>query len=150
MRLPEGTFIPKPQGVSDSRVGLSAGSTVSICGCTVYRISVEPKHKTTLLLDAAVWRRFQEEVQRHEGGRAASGEVERLLRGADPRVFMDALAKVFPRPEGGWPSLRDVERGRPKIRAEVATLIREGRDEREDGVLGLKRDRETVRGRGRH
>src|SRR3990172_817664 len=37
------------------------------------------KHKTTLLLDERVWRRFQEEVLRSEGPRATSAEVEKAI-----------------------------------------------------------------------
>jgi hypothetical protein len=105
---------------------------------------VERKRKTTLLLDAEVWRRFQEDVLRHEGSRAASGEVEKLLRGTDLEAFVNALAEVSPRPSGGLPSLDDVERARPRIRGRIADLIREDRDGREDGVLGLQRDRKAL------
>lgn len=105
----------------------------------VYHPLVGRKRKTTLLLDAEVWRRFQEEVTRQEGPRATSAEVERLLRGMDPELFEEALAKVLPPPEGGLPSLEEVERSRPRPREEVAPLIREERDERDERVLGLQR-----------
>lgn len=97
------------------------------------------KHKTTLLLDADLWRRFQEEVTRQEGPRATSAEVEKLLTGMDPEVFEEAVARVIPPPEGGLPSLEEVERSRPRPRQEVAPLIRQERDERDDRVLGLQR-----------
>jgi len=105
---------------------------------------VERKRKTTLLLDSLVWRQFQEEVMRHEGARAASAEVEKLLQGQDPEAFVRALEDVFPRPRGGFPSLEEVERTRPRIRGDAASLIREDRDEREDRILGLQRRRKKV------
>lgn len=105
---------------------------------------MERKRKTTLLLDAEVWRRFQEDVLRHEGARAASAEVEKLLRGTGLDPFVEALGVVSPRPKRGLPSLDDVERTRPKIRGRVADLIREDRDEREDVVLGFQRDRKAL------
>lgn len=102
-----------------------------------YTVSVKRKHKTTLLLDPEVWRRFQEEVTRHEGPRALSAEVEKLLRGTDPELVEQALEEVFPRPAAGLPSLEEVERRRPRIRGPLTPLIREERDEREDRILGL-------------
>ncbi|MFQ5838323.1 MAG: hypothetical protein ACE5HJ_06020 [Thermoplasmata archaeon] len=95
------------------------------------------KHKTTLLLDADVWRAFQEEVMRHHGARATSAEVEKLLGGGDPATFAVALESVFPRPPGGFPSLEEIEDARPHLHRELAGLIREERDERDDRVLGL-------------
>ncbi len=85
-----------------------------------------------------------EDVYRFEGARAASGEVEKILRGHDLEVFATALESVFPRPPGGYPSLEEVERNRPRPRGEVSRLIREERDAREDRVLGLKRRRKAI------
>ncbi|HEX9341554.1 MAG TPA: hypothetical protein VF992_10380 [Thermoplasmata archaeon] len=110
---------------------------------------MEKKTKTTLLLDSEVWRRFQEDVLRHEGPRAVSAEVEKLLRGTDLDGFAEALAEIFPRPGRGLPSLGEVERTRPRVRGRMAELIREARDERAERVLGLKRRRKALhRGSG--
>lgn len=98
---------------------------------------MKPKQKTTLLIDAEVWKAFQEEVTRHEGPRAASAEVERLLRGMDPEIFEATLAEDLGQQEGGLPSLEEVERKRPRLRREVTSLIRDERDEREHSVRGL-------------
>jgi len=120
----------------------------ALYGSTAYHITVQAKHKTTLSVDAAVWRRFQEEVVRIAGPRATSAEVEKLLGASEPEPYLRALEAVFPRPGGGLPSLEDVERSRPSLGRTVAELIREDRDEREDRILGLKRNRKTVpRGR---
>jgi len=155
--FPSGSLLGKGWGeIAEPRSGVGASmpasdrgqfraaSRIHIYGCTVYRTSVQTKVKTTLFLEATTWRRFQEEVFRHEGGRAASGAVEKLIRGQDPSRYADALATVFPRPDDGMPSLEEVERSRPKVRKEVSRLIREARDEREDRVSGLQRPRKTV------
>lgn len=119
-------------------------------GCMAYHIAVPAKRKTTLLLDATLWRRFQEEVLRTAGPRAVSAEVEKRLAAEDPEEFLRALEGVFSAPGGGFPSLAEVERTRPRIRRKAGDLIREERDERDDRVLGLQRDRETGPRRGRH
>lgn len=101
--------------------------------------SIAEKHKTTLTMDAEAWRAFRDEVTRRVGPRAVSVEIDKLLRGLHPEVFERALPRVFPRPEGGLPSLEEEERARPRVRGGVADLIREARDEREDRVLGPER-----------
>lgn len=88
------------------------------------------KHKTTLLVDAEVWRRFHEEVVRHEGGRSVSGAVERLLRGPDR--FREALEMVFPPSREGYPSLAEVEADRPSHEGDAAAGVRRERDDRAD------------------
>ncbi len=115
-----------------------------------YRTAVEPKKKTTLALDPEVWRRFMEDVTRFEGPRAVSSEVDKMLRGQDLEVFAAALAEVAPRPAGGYPSLEDVERGRPRLRERVSDYIREERDDRDDRLLGLERLRKAVPRRRGH
>ena len=86
---------------------------------------------------------------RYDGARAASAEVEKLLQGGDPEAFARALEGAFPRPSGGFPSLEEVERMRPKIRGDVAALVRGDRDDRENRILGLQRDRKALRRRRR-
>jgi hypothetical protein len=100
---------------------------------------MERKHKTTLLIDADIWRSFHEYVSRRRGPRAVSLEVEKLLRGTDLRAFDRALASVFGPRSAGFPSLEEVESRRPRSRVEMAALIREERDETDDRILGLKR-----------
>ena len=102
------------------------------------------KHKTMLLLDAEVWRRFQEEVLRYDGGRATSTRVEKLIAATDPARIVAAVAGTWPSPREGFPSLVEVERRRPRPRRPVSNLIREDRDSRDDRVLGLKRSRQAV------
>ena len=107
------------------------------------------KHKTMLLLDAEVWRRFQEEVLRSDGGRATSTRVEKLIAATDPARIVTAVAATWPSPREGFPSLVEVERRRPRPRRPVSDLIREDRDSRDDRVSGLKRHRQAVHpGRG--
>src|SRR3972149_3789076 len=68
------------------------------------------KHKTMLLLDAEVWRRFQEEVLRSDGGRATSTRVEKLIAATDPARIVTAVAATWPSPREGFPAGVGVER----------------------------------------
>ena len=108
------------------------------------------KHKTTLLLDDAVWRRFQEEVLRQEGARATSSQVEKALAAMDPTPIVEAVATHLQPPTEGFPSVAEVEQQRPKGRGDMTRLIREDRDDRDDRVLGLERPRKKVQGRRRN
>lgn len=116
----------------------------ALYGNMVYYISMANKHKTMLLLDAEVWRRFQDEVLRQDGGRATSSRVEKLIAGTDPAPIVEAVAATWPSPREGFPSVAEVERRRPSPRRAVSGLIRENRDSRDDRVLGLKRPRQAV------
>ncbi|HKZ47698.1 MAG TPA: hypothetical protein VJ397_02805 [Thermoplasmata archaeon] len=107
------------------------------------------KHKTTLLLDEGIWRRFQEEVLRREGARATSAEVEKAIAATDLAPLLETLAARYPQPDAGFPSVAEVERLRPKGRGDLTALIREDRDDRDDRLLGLQRAGKAVQGRGR-
>ncbi|HKZ64291.1 MAG TPA: hypothetical protein VJ400_07605 [Thermoplasmata archaeon] len=107
------------------------------------------KHKTMLLLDEAVWRRFQEEVFRQDGARATSARVEKLIAAADPSPIVEAVAATWPPPRDGFPSVGEVERLRPRARRPVSSLIQEDREDRDDRILGLERPRQTISRRRR-
>src|SRR5213592_3660348 len=100
----------------------------SIYGDMPCRITVQRKRKTTLLLDADVWQRFQEEVLRTEGTRATSAEVEKLLKGTDPGAFVEALTTLYPPAPAGLPSPEEVERARPRLPRAAVELIRGDQD----------------------
>src|SRR3990172_8003908 len=113
-------------------------------GNMAYHIVMADKHKTMLLLDAEVWRRFQAEVLRQHGGRATSARIEKLIAATDPTPIAEAVATTWPPARDGFPSVAEVEQRRPHPRQPVSTLIREDRDSRDDRVLGLERPRQAL------
>jgi len=98
--------------------------------------------KTTINIDEETWNRFKKAVSSRQGSlRNLSGAVEEAIRTFDTEELVKALMEATGIEPGGFPSLREVEDGRPRLATSAGETVRAMRDERDARVSGHERRR---------
>jgi hypothetical protein len=98
--------------------------------------------KTTINIDEETWNRFKRTVSTRQGNlRKLSGTVEEAIRAFDTEELVRAFMEATGIEPGGFPSLREVEEGRPRLDTSAGEAVRAMRDERDARVSGHERHR---------
>lgn len=93
--------------------------------------------KTTINIDEETWNRFKRAVSSSQGSlRNLSGAVEEAIRAFDTEEIVRAFMEATGIEPGGFPSLREVEEGRPRLVTPAGETVRAMRDERDARVSG--------------
>lgn len=98
--------------------------------------------KTTINIDEETWNRFKRTVSSRQGSlRNLSGAVEEAIKAFDTEELIRAFMEAMGIGSGGFPSLREVEDGRPRLDTSAGETVRAMRDERNARVSGHERHR---------
>jgi hypothetical protein len=95
--------------------------------------------KTTIVVDEETWNAFRKFVSsRYGSSRMLSFAVEEALKSSNVVDMLVRFCEAIRLKADEYPSVRDVERRRPKLDTSAGTGIRGMRDERQTRILGLK------------
>lgn len=98
--------------------------------------------KTTINIDEETWNRFKRAVSSRQGSlRNLSGAVEEAIKAFDTEELMNAFMGAMGIETGRYPSLNEVEEGRPRSVTSAGETVRVMRDERDARLSGHKRPR---------
>jgi hypothetical protein len=98
--------------------------------------------KTTINIDEETWNRFKKAVSSRQGSlRNLSGAVEEAIKAFDTEELMNAFMGAMGIEAGRYPSLNEVEEGRPRPGTSAGETVRAMRDERDARLSGHKRPR---------
>jgi hypothetical protein len=93
--------------------------------------------KTTINIDEETWNRFKKTVFSRQGSfRNLSGAVEEAIKTFDTEELIRAFMEEVGIGSGGFPSLREVEEGRPRLETSAGEIVRAMRDERNERISG--------------
>ena len=105
--------------------------------------------KTTINIDEETWNRFKSTVSSRQGSaRNLSGAVEEAIRSFDTEGLLSAFMEAMGIEAGGHPSLREVERSRPRLETSAGETVRRMRGDRGTCIPGKKQPRTGCPGRG--
>ena len=98
--------------------------------------------KTTININEETWKRFKKAVSFRQGSlRNLSGAVEEAIKAFDMEELMNAFMEAMGIEAGRYPSLNEVEEGRPRPGTSAGETIRAMRDNRHERVSGHERPR---------
>ena len=98
--------------------------------------------KTTINIDEETWNRLKRAVSSRQGSlRNLSGVVEEAIRAFDTEELINAFMETAGFERGRYPSLREVEEGRPRLETSAGETVRAMRDERDERVSGHEQPR---------
>jgi hypothetical protein len=93
--------------------------------------------KTTINIDEETWNRFKKVVSSNQGSlRNLSNAVEEAIRCFNTDELLARFMEMMNIDLGGYPSLSEVEGGRPKLETSAGETVRAMRDERDIRVSG--------------
>ena len=93
------------------------------------------KTKTTVQIDSRLLEQFRTlAAAKHGGSRALSSELEEAIRAFSPEEVIRSLASRLGLKIDRYPSLDEVARDRPRVKASAAETVRELRDRRAKGL----------------
>jgi hypothetical protein len=102
---------------------------------TIYTVSHMDAVKTTINVDDEILREFKKMTsQRYGGERKLSAAIEDAMKAYNPRGILSVYAEKEGITISAYPSSREVEEGRPRVRASAGMEVREMRDAREAGI----------------
>ncbi len=91
--------------------------------------------KTTINVDDEILREFKKMTsQRYGGERKLSAAIEDAMKAYNPRGILSVYAEKEGITISAYPSSREVEEGRPRVRASAGMEVREMRDAREASI----------------
>ena len=95
--------------------------------------------KATIDIDEETWNRFKNTVSSRQcSARNLSGAVEEALRSFDTEGLILAFMEAMGIEAGSRPSLREVERSRPRLRTSAGETVRTMRGDRGSCMPGNK------------
>ena len=93
--------------------------------------------KITINIDEETWNRFKRAV--YTRLKNLSGAVEEAIKAFDMEELMSAYMKARGIDTRRYPSLREVEEGKPRLKTSAGVPVRTMRDERDVGASGHER-----------
>jgi len=104
------------------------------------------KLKTTIVVDEKVWNEFKKTISSKYGSqRNLSLAVEEAIKCFNVVELLKSFSSAMGLDTNIYPSIRDVESRRPKLKTSAGKVIREMRDEREARIPGFQQHCEEVR-----
>ena len=95
--------------------------------------------KTTINIDEETWNRFKSAVSSRQGSaRNLNGAVEEAIRSFDTEGLLSAFMEAMGIEAGGHPSLREVERSRPRLETSAGETVRRMRGAKGDLYIWKK------------
>jgi len=93
--------------------------------------------KTTINIDEATWNEFKKTVSSRYGSiRKLSSAVEEAIQCFNTAELLKRFTGLMGIDAGLYPSIREVEKRRPKLEASAGEAVRAMRDEREARISG--------------
>ncbi len=103
------------------------------------------KVKTTIIVNEKVWNQFKETISSRYGShRNLSSAVEQAIKCFNAAELLNSFSDAMGFDAKIYPSIRDVENRRPKLRTSAGKIVREMRDERETRISRFKQHREEI------
>lgn len=103
------------------------------------------KVKTTIVVDEKVWNQFKKTISSRYGShRNLSPAVEEAIKCFNAVQLLNSFSSAMGFDTKIYPSIRDVESRRPKLKTSTGKIIREMRDEREAHIHGFQQHREEI------
>lgn len=103
------------------------------------------KVKTTIIVNEKVWNQFKETISSRYGShRNLSSAVEQAIKCFNAVELLNSFSDAMRFDTKIYPSIRDVENRRPKLKRSAGKIVREMRDEREAYISRFEQHREEV------
>jgi hypothetical protein len=101
--------------------------------------------KTTIVIDEEAWKEFKRSVSSIYGSlRMTSFAVEEAIKCFNAVDLLKDFSNAMALNASGYPSVREVEERRPKLRTSAGEELRRMRDERQTRLSRLKQHREKI------
>jgi hypothetical protein len=93
------------------------------------------KTKTTIQVDSRLLEQFKAlAAAKHGGSRALSSELEEAIRAFSPQEIIRSVADRLGLKMDRYPSLEEVARRRPSVKASAGKIVREMRNHRANSL----------------
>ena len=94
--------------------------------------------KATIVINEGVWNEFKRMVSSRYGFKKFSFALEEVIKCFNAAELLSTFSKFMGITISVYPSVKDVENRRPKLKTSAGKIIREMRHERETRVYGFK------------